>query len=61
MWWDGSYDWSVGREGKDGGSLGRTGREDKEMVVCSKSMTSWSAWSYAWGGMKSHRKLNGQD
>lgn len=28
-----SYDWIIGREGKDAGSLGRTGREEKEVVL----------------------------
>lgn len=48
VWWDGSYDWSIGREGKDAGSLGRTGREEKEVVLHSKTVTSGSAWSSAW-------------
>jgi len=33
---------------KDTGSLGRTGRGDKEGVLPSLSMTSGIAWSSAW-------------
>lgn len=37
-------------EWKDIGSLGRTDMGGQEVVVLSSlSMTSWSAWSSAWG------------
>ena len=40
-------------EWKNRGSLGKTGRGDKERVSPSMSMTSWSTWSSAWGWMRS--------
>ncbi|CAN0329528.1 unnamed protein product [Bubo scandiacus] len=40
-------------EWKDTGSLGRTGRGDEVGVLPSMSMMSWSAWSSAWGWMRS--------
>ena len=43
---------------KDIGSLGRTGRGDEE-VLPSMSMTSWSAWSSAWGWMRSQLRAYG--
>jgi len=46
-------------EWKHIGFLGRTGRADKEKVSSSMSMTSWSAWSSAWGWMRSQTRAYG--
>ena len=46
-------------EWKDTGSLGRTGRRDEKGVSPSRSMTSWSAWSSAWGWMRSPLRAYG--
>jgi len=40
-------------EWKDTGSFGRTGSGDEEGGSHSRSMTSWSAWNYAWDWMSS--------
>ncbi|GAB0202510.1 hypothetical protein GRJ2_002716600 [Grus japonensis] len=52
MWWDGSYDWSVGMEGY---RLFRKDRQDRRGrgVSPSVSMTSCSAWNSTWGWMRS--------
>jgi len=39
-------------EWKDTGFLGRTGRGDEAGVLPSMSVTSWRAWSSAWGWMR---------
>ena len=46
-------------EWKDTGPLGRTGRGDEEGVSPSMSMTSWRAWSSAWGWMRSRLRAYG--
>lgn len=61
VWWDGSYDLSAGGEGKlvfekdkwerQGGLSSLRGGE-----LHSKSVTSWSSWSSAWGWMKNQPK-----
>lgn len=51
IWWDGSYDWSAGMEGS---SLFRKERQgDEEGLSPSLSVMTWSAWSSAWGCMRS--------
>lgn len=40
-------------EWKDTGSSGSSGRADKEVVLPSMSMTSWSSWSFTSGWMRS--------
>jgi len=46
-------------EWKDIGSLGRTGRGDKEEVSASMSKSSWSEWSSDWGWMRSQTRAYG--
>ena len=58
-WWGGSEDWSVGMEGYRLFSKDRQGRRGRG--VTSMSMTRGNAWSSAWGWVRSHRELMGQD
>jgi len=57
MWWDGSYDWSVGMEAYTIFSKNRQGH--KEEVSPWMSVTSWSAWSSAWRWIRSQPRAYG--
>jgi len=46
-------------EWRDTGSLGRTGKRDKEGVLPSMSVISWSVWSSDWGRMISQPRAYG--
>ena len=52
MWWDGSYDWSVGMEGQAGEKGRGCHLYIRDQLECIE---------LPWGWVRSHRELKGQD